>query len=135
MFIGFNTMAISFSNDAVGALWMCIVITIAASSISYTITVTELFAPLRTWSQKLGHMVGYLFNCFYCMSHWVVIAAVLIYQPRLITSNYLAVDLIISTFFAITVSALVCGVMFKVFLTAMAMKLKQKEMAEIMAKK
>ncbi|KAB0588881.1 DUF1360 domain-containing protein [Comamonas kerstersii] len=126
-------MEIVWSNSA-AALWMCVVIAVAAASISYTITMTELFAPVRAWTQKLGHMIGYLFTCFYCMSHWVVIAAVLIYQPRLIQSGSLVCDLIVSTFFTITISALACGLLFRVFLTAMAMKLKQKEMAEAMSK-
>lgn len=126
-------MEIVWSNSA-AALWMCAVIAVAAASISYTITMTELFAPVRAWTQKLGHMIGYLFTCFYCMSHWVVIAAVLIYQPRLIQSGSLVCDLIVSTFFTITISALACGLLFRVFLTAMAMKLKQKEMAEAMSK-
>ncbi len=126
-------MEIVWSSSA-AALWMCVVIAVAAASISYTITMTELFAPVRAWTQKLGHMIGYLFTCFYCMSHWVVIAAVLIYQPRLIQSGSLVCDLIVSTFFTITISALACGLLFRVFLTAMAMKLKQKEMAEAMSK-
>lgn len=126
-------MDIVWSNSA-SALWACLVIAVAAASISYTITMTELFAPVRSWSQKLGHMIGYLFTCFYCMSHWVVIAAVLIYRPRLIQSDLLSVDLIVSVFFTITLAALVCGLLFRVFLTAMAMKLKQKEMAEVMSK-
>lgn len=126
-------MEIVWSNSA-AALWMCVVIAVAAASISYTITMTELFAPVRAWTQKLGHMIGYLFTCFYCMSHWVVIAAVLIYQPRLIQSGSLVCDLIVSTFFTITISALACGLLFRVFLTAMAMKLKQKEMAKAMSK-
>ncbi|THU05520.1 DUF1360 domain-containing protein [Lampropedia puyangensis] len=123
----------AWSNSG-AALWVCLVIAVAAASISYTITMTELFAPLRAWSQKLGHMIGYLFTCFYCMSHWVVIAAVLIYQPRLIQSEFLVVDLIVSTFFTITLSAMVCGVLFKVFLTAMTMKLKKKEVTEALSK-
>lgn len=126
-------MDIVWSNSA-SALWVCVVIAIAAASISYTITMTELFAPVRSWSQKLGHMIGYLFTCFYCMSHWVVIAAVLIYRPRLIQSDLPSADLIVSIFFTITLAALVCGLLFRVFLTAMAMKLKQKEMAEAMSK-
>ena len=126
-------MEIIWAHSA-AALWMCVVLAVAAASISYTVTMTELFAPLRSWSQKLGHMVGYLFSCFYCMSHWVVIAAVLLYQPRLIHSNMLAVDLIVSIFFTITIAALVCGLLFRVFLSAMAMKLKQQEMAAAMHK-
>ncbi len=126
-------MDIVWSNSA-AALWVCLVIAIAAASISYTITMTALFAPVRSWSQKLGHMISYLFNCFYCMSHWVVIGAVLIYRPRLIQSASLGVDLIVSIFFTITVAALVCGLLFSAFLTAMAMKLKHKEMTDATSK-
>ena len=123
------------NDPALGSLWACIVIAIAASSISYTITQTELFIPVRTWSQKLGHMIGYLFSCFYCMSHWVVLAGVLIYKPVLLNSGYLAIDLVISTFFTITLCAFICGLIFKVFLVAMAMKIKEKEIKEILSKK
>lgn len=123
-----------FWGSSAAALWTCVVIAVAAASISYTITMTELFAPVRAWAQKLGHMVGYLFTCFYCMSHWAVIAAILIYQPRLIQSGSLVCDLIVSAFFTITITSLVCGLMFRVFLTAMAMKLKQKEMVEAASK-
>ncbi|WJD65107.1 DUF1360 domain-containing protein [Pseudomonas kurunegalensis] len=126
----------TFANDpTLGALWACFVIAVAASSIAYTITMTELFVPVRAWSQKLGHMIGYLFNCFYCMSHWIVFAGVLIYKPVLLNSGYLAVDLLVSMFFTITLSAFICGFIFKVFLVAMAMKIKEKEIKEIMSKK
>lgn len=124
-----------FNGAVLNALWSCLVIAVAASSISYTITQTELFVPVRSWSQKFGHMIGYLFSCFYCMSHWVVFVGVLIYKPILLSSGYLAVDLLVSTFFTITIATFVCGFIFKVFLTAIAMKLKEKEIKEIMSKK
>lgn len=123
-------------NDNVfGSLWACFVIAVAASSISHTITQTELFVPVRAWTQKLGHMIGYLFTCFYCMSHWVVAAGILIYRPVLISSGNLVVDLVVSAFFTITLAAFISGFIFKVFLTAIAMKIKEKEIKELMAKK
>lgn len=124
-----------FNGAALNALWSCFVIAVAASSISYTITQTELFIPVRSWSQKLGHMIGYLFSCFYCMSHWVIFVGILIYKPVLISSGYLVVDLLVSAFFTITIAAFICGFIFKVFLTAMAMKIKEKEIKEILSKK
>lgn len=123
------------SGAGIHSLWSCLVIAIAASSISYSITHTELFSPLRSWSQKLGHMIEYLFSCFYCMSHWVVFAGILIYRPVLISSEYLVVDLLVSAFFTIAISAFISGFIFKVFLTAMAMKIKEKEIKEILSKK
>ncbi|WCU83846.1 DUF1360 domain-containing protein [Pseudomonas aeruginosa] len=123
------------TNETLHALWACLVLAVAASSIAITITHTEVFAPLRAWMQNLGHMVGYLFQCFYCMSHWVVFLGILIYQPRILGSGSLFADLVVSAFFTLTLSAFVSGIFFKVFLTAMAMKVREKEVKEIMAKK
>lgn len=115
------------------AIWTCLVIAVAASSVSITITQTELFAPLRKLMQKAGHMIGYLFQCFYCMKHWVVAALILMYQPVLIHSSFLPMDLAVSWFFTVTISSFVSGVMFKVFLLAMGSKIKEKELMALMA--
>ena len=115
------------------ALWACVVIAVAASSVSITITQTELFAPLRALMQKAGHMIGYLFQCFYCMKHWVVAALILVYQPILIESGFSIVDLAVSWFFTVTISSFVSGAMFKVFLQAMGSKMKEKELMALMA--
>lgn len=128
-------MNANFTNESLSALWACLVLAVAASSIAITITHTEVFAPMRAWAQKLGHMIGYLFQCFYCMSHWVVFLGILIYRPRILSSASLLADLVVSAFFTLTLSAFVSGVFFKVFLTAMAMKVREKEVKEIMAKK
>ncbi|WP_396233632.1 hypothetical protein [Acinetobacter baumannii] len=122
------------TNESLHAFGACLVLAFAASSIAITITHTEVFAPLRAWTQKLGHMVGYLFQCFYCMSHWVVFLGILIYRPRILSSGSVLADLIVSAFFTLTLSAFVSGIFFKVFLTAMAMKVREKEVKEIMAK-
>lgn len=123
------------NESMTNALWVCLVIAFAASSISYTITQTELFVPVRNLSQKFGHMIGYLFSCFYCMSHWVIIAGVLVYQPILISSGHTFVDIVVSIFFIITISTFISGFIFKVFLTAISMKIKEKEMKELLSKK
>ncbi|MBF8999589.1 MULTISPECIES: DUF1360 domain-containing protein [Vibrio] len=116
-------------TESLHALWVCIVLALASASISITITQTELFVPIRELASKCGHMISYLFRCFYCMSHWVVILGVLIYQPRIITSDYLWIDCIVSIFFAVTLSGYFSGILFKVFLTAMAKKTREQEMA------
>ena len=112
----------------IAAFWTCIVIATASSSISITITQTELSLPIRTWSQRLGHMIGYLFQCFYCMKHWIVAALILIYQPVLLNSGFHVVDLAVSWFFSITLSTFISGLMFKVFLLGMAKKVKENEL-------
>ncbi|OTG85739.1 DUF1360 domain-containing protein [Acinetobacter sp. ANC 4558] len=110
------------------ALIICMILAVASASISMTLTQTELFAPLRNWAKSTGHMIGHLFQCFYCMSHWVVILGILIYQSILIHSGYIWVDLIISVFFTITLTTFICGIMFKVFLTGMNKAVKEQEL-------
>lgn len=112
-------------------LWVCLVIAVASASIATTITLTELFVPVRNFANKCGHMIGYLFQCFYCMSHWIVLFAVAIYQPILIKSEYYLIDLIVSAFFTITVSTLVNGIIFKVFTCKMKMKVIENEIAKL----
>ena len=118
------------STTQAESLWVCFVLAVAASSISITITQTELFIPLQNLANKCGYMIGYLFKCFYCIKHWVVILGVALYQPRVIVSDFALVDWIVSAFFTITISSLVSGVMFNVFIRAMNKKLKQIEVQE-----
>ncbi len=112
------------------SLWNCVVLALAASSISITLTQTELFVPLQKLADKCGHMIGYLFKCFYCMKHWVAIAGVAVYQPRIIVSQYIVIDYIVSIFFIVTLSSFISGLMFKVFINAMNKKLKQKQVQD-----
>jgi hypothetical protein len=121
------------NSPAASALWTCIVLAIASASVSITITQTELFAPLRAWANKAGHMIGHLFHCFYCISHWVVIAGIAVYRPVIISSGVSIIDLTVSTFFTIALSAFFCGVIFKVFLAAMAKMMKEREVKKILS--
>lgn len=121
-------------QSALQALWSCFVLSLAAASIAYTITQTELFLPVRKIASKVGHMTGYLFHCFYCMSHWIVFAGVLIYQPVLISSGHLYIDLIISAFFTVTLTTFINGIMFRAFINAMAKMMKEKELKAMMEK-
>ncbi|MGP8305563.1 DUF1360 domain-containing protein [Vibrio sp. YIC-376] len=116
------------------ALWICFVLAVAASSISITITQTELFIPVQNIANKCGHMIGYLFKCFYCMKHWVVILGMAVYHPRIIMSDFIVIDWLVSTFFTITVSSLISGFLFDVFIKAMNKKLKQKDVQEALQK-
>lgn len=47
-------------------LTTCLMIALAASSTSITVTQTELFAAFRGWIAKKNSMVGHFFQGFYC---------------------------------------------------------------------
>ena len=68
------------------------------------------------------------------MKHWVAILGVAIYQPRIIISDYILADWTVSLFFTITLSSLVSGLIFKVFVNAMNKKLKEKEVQDVLHK-
>jgi len=121
------------NSPLAGALWTCLALATAASALSMTVTQTELFAPLRALAWKIHPQVGHLFQCFYCFSHWVVIAGTLVYRPVVIASGWAAVDWLVATFFTVALTALFCGLLFKVFLTAMAKAVRERELKKLFA--
>ena len=121
--------AISLPAD----LWTCVVLAVAAASVSITITQTELFAPLRAAANKAGPMIGHLFHCFYCISHWVVIAGVAVYRPVIISSGMPLIDWTVSAFFTITLTALFSGLIFTVFLAAMSKMMKERALKTMLS--
>ena len=60
-----------------------IYLSLVTASISFTVTETKLFEPIRNWLNKKFPLLGKLFNCGYCFGHWIAFGLVLIYQPRL----------------------------------------------------
>lgn len=106
---------------------VCLMIALAAASISMTITQTELFAGLRRWTVKKNAMLGYLFQCFYCLSHWVVFAGMLVYRPYLLHSGMPVIDWIMTAFITLTLTTFVNGMIFKVFQMAVSTHLLKHE--------
>ncbi|WP_205960942.1 DUF1360 domain-containing protein [Pantoea rodasii] len=97
---------------------ICVSIALAAASVAMTITQTELFAGLRAWTAKKHALLGHLFHCFYCMSHWTVLAGMLIYRPALLHSDMALVDWVMTAFITLTLTTFINGLMFKVFQAA-----------------
>ena len=59
------------------------------ASISFTLTETKLFLPVREWVKRKNSFIGELFSCGYCLGHWMAFAWVAIYQPRLFEAWWL----------------------------------------------
>jgi len=93
-------------------------IALASASISMTLTQTELFTPLRAWAARKNALLGHLFQCFYCMSHWVVIAGMLVYRPALLHSGIGPIDWVMTAFIVLTVTTFINGLLFKAFQAA-----------------
>lgn len=63
-----------------------IYLSLVAASVSFTVTETKLFLPLREWMKVRNSFLGELFSCGYCFGHWIALALVAIYRPRLFTA-------------------------------------------------
>jgi hypothetical protein len=60
-----------------------LLLALVTASISFTISETKLFKPLREWLKAKVAFLGELFSCGYCLGHWVSFALTAIYRPRL----------------------------------------------------
>ncbi|WP_428240777.1 hypothetical protein [Gynuella sp.] len=96
--------------------WACLMIAFASSCMSITITQTELFASMRTWIAKKNTLLGHLFHCFYCLSHWIVFVFIALYRPTLIDGSYVLINLAVTAFVTISLATLISGLIFNVFL-------------------
>jgi hypothetical protein len=99
------------------ALLACVVIALTCSGISMSFTQGSMFDPVRAWIMSKNKLLGDLFKCFFCLSHWLAFAGVAIYQPRPLQSTLL-VDLVVASFAIVTLATLSSGLMFATFFTA-----------------
>jgi hypothetical protein len=60
-----------------------IYLSLVTASISFTITETKIFKPLREWTKSKNVFLGELISCGYCFDHWVAFVLVAIYQTKL----------------------------------------------------
>jgi hypothetical protein len=95
----------------------CVVIALTCSGIAMSFTQGSMFDPVRAWIMSQNKLLGDLFKCFFCLSHWLAFAAVAIYRPRPLQSMLL-VDLIVAAFTIVTLATLASGLMFATFFTA-----------------
>lgn len=66
-----------------------IYLSLVTASISFTVTETKIFMPLREWVRTKNSCLGKLLSCGYCFAHWVAFSLVAIYRPKLVESWWL----------------------------------------------
>lgn len=77
-----------------------LVLALVTASISFTVTETKIFQPVREAIKRRHVFFGELASCGYCFGHWVAFALVAIYRPRLFQGwwvlDYLLTALVIA---------------------------------------
>jgi len=93
-----------------------IYLSFVTASISFTVTETKVFEPLREWMKKRSRFLGNLLSCGYCLGHWIAFALVAVYKPKLFESwwlpDYFLTALVIAWFGGLQ-WALMCRLMEK----------------------
>ncbi|WP_054179533.1 DUF1360 domain-containing protein [Trabulsiella odontotermitis] len=110
----------------------CLMIALASASLAMTITQTELFTTLRAWATRINDLLGHLFSCFYCMSHWMVAGGMLIYHPSLLKSGIGLIDWLTTAFAVLTITTFINGLLFKVFQAAIRTHMMKHEAQQIL---
>ena len=101
-----------------------VVMALAVGTVSMTITKANIFAWLRDWMDRLADHHSFmewfadLFQCPYCMSHWIALGLMLIYQPLLLDTGNKWPDLVVSWFALVALGALSAGAIYRIFKTA-----------------
>lgn len=87
-------------------------ISLAVGVVSTTTAKAKIFRSIRTSIRGLWDFLGDLVSCPYCTCHWLSIFIILVYQP-IIIEKYFLLDLLISIFATIGLSALTSGLIMK----------------------
>lgn len=85
------------------------------STVSFTITKSRFFSPLRDWFIRRNERLGKLLRCTYCMSHWVAAFFVIllyIYSPVTMVTDVLFIDAAITIFATIGLATIFTGIMY-----------------------
>jgi hypothetical protein len=88
-----------------------IVLGLAVGTAATTLTQSKIFRWLQTGTERVHPLVNDLFNCAYCMGHWVAAAAVFLWHPV----NSTPVELLALWLATTGVAALTSGMIGKLF--------------------
>ena len=85
-------------NNPLITLYGSLLLALAIASISMTITKSVLFNDFRDRIGKIGKFFRELFNCPYCLSHWLAVLGVLTFFGK----THTLPDLVLMTFATVT---------------------------------
>lgn len=74
-----------------------LILSLAAASLSFVVTESNLFLPFRKWARRKSRQLSKLMSCGYCFGHWTAVALVIIYKPRLLDA-WMPLDFLLTVF-------------------------------------
>lgn len=84
----------------------------ATASVSVTVALTHVFAPVRKFFLKRVPPIGRLLSCFYCTSHWVsAILLLLAGLPVPLRTGSITIDLFVAWMMTVAASTVTVKLM------------------------
>jgi hypothetical protein len=87
-----------------------IYLSLVTASISFTVSETKIFKPLREWLKTKVAFLGELLSCGYCLGTWIALILVVLFRARLFESWW-PLDYLLTALFVSWLSAFQWGVM------------------------
>lgn len=98
-----------------------VIMSIVTATVSYTIAKAVIFEDFRHFLHAeaqvsvMGDFFHELFTCPYCLSHWIALILVAVYQPRIIDSGFGPLDFAMSIFVIVTLSTIIGGYLWRAY--------------------
>jgi hypothetical protein len=72
-----------FPNDIKAMLGNIILLSSVSALVSFTVTETDIFLPMREWAKKKSTFFGKMLKCGYCFGFYSSLGLELIYMPNI----------------------------------------------------
>lgn len=89
-----------------------LILSLATAAISMTVAKAPVFESVRYWFDGRNEWLADLIHCPYCLSHWVAFLAVIVYQPRFVSSGVEIIDWFVSAMAIVAVATAVSGLIY-----------------------
>lgn len=90
-----------------------IIISLCCAAVSFTITTTSIFRPLRDWVSKFHHKLEELIHCPWCLNHYVVVFVLIFGNPISFYDNF--ADFIVGWFSVVGAGGLIHYVLLRAY--------------------
>lgn len=107
--------ALEVNMNLIGSpLYYLVILAMAVSVISLTVTKTKVFKPLRTWIKSKNEFLGELFSCPYCFSFYPSVLFLMLYESNMrLLSCFAPVDVVVSYLCLVCVTSFFTGFIYK----------------------
>lgn len=88
---------------------------LCAAAVSFTITWTSIFRPVRDLIERKSEKLGELIHCPWCFSHYVVFVMLFFTKQRIMFSGAIIFDYFVTAFYMIAICGLVHYVLLRAY--------------------